>query len=583
MAQVPYQPFATAEPQAGGEKIAVSTPGAAFGENVGAALQQLGSTGEQVGNELFGRAMALQDLKNENDARAAQSEYAEKASLLHAQFGSQLGKDANDQSLQAYIKAQNDLRNQIRGTLQTAYAQRYYDRDTLPFMQRNIFSAAGHAADQTKQYTVQTLEAVKYNAAKSFVNPADDAEFADKVTRTKASNVDIAHATGKSQEFLDAQNAKDLAGLWENRIKTLALTDPQAALTMLDTHEGDLGERYKQTVVNVRAQNRSIGTTKLVESIFSFDKSVEQMEAEIKEKSAALAHGDPQFEVDAVHRLKDKIYSDNFLKRQQDNQLTQKLYEGIMSLPPGAGERELRAVPGMNDVIQALPKKQQAMLGNTITAALRSRDAKDSQEEITRLESLRVFDREKFLEEDLAGNRLLSEPTKRMFIDKRGALLNNPREDPMYATALSALRRQRPEEMKAAGVFFRPPAGADSTDYDHFTGALIQAIDAYREDNHKAPDIDTIVNKIGPTLLRKDEQHTGLFGIYGGPFGSDRPHFDVDVAKVNKWWADNPGFAEEFRSRSGADATPEQIYRAYIRQQFINLYKKEKADGGPTK
>ena len=137
--------------------------------------------------------------------------------------------------------------------------------------------------------------------------------------------------------------------------------------------------------------------------------------------------------------------------------------------------------------------------------------------------------------------------------------------------------------MKAAGVFFRPPAGADSTDYDHFTGALIQAIDAYREDNHKAPDIDTIVNKIGPTLLRKDEQHTGLFGIYGGPFGSDRPHFDVDVAKVNKWWADNPGYAEEFRSRSGADATPEQIYRAYIRQQFINLYKKEKADGGPTK
>src|SRR5215469_1107455 len=115
MAQVPYQPFATAEPQAGGEKIAVSTPGAAFGENVGAALQQLGSTGEQVGNELFGRAMALQDLKNENDARAAQSEYAEKASLLHAQFGSQLGKDANDQSLQAYIKARTIFETRSEG------------------------------------------------------------------------------------------------------------------------------------------------------------------------------------------------------------------------------------------------------------------------------------------------------------------------------------------------------------------------------------------------------------------------------------------------------------------------------------
>ena len=150
MAQVPYQGFSTANPESSGERAQVSTSGAAFGENVGAAIQGLGSTTEKVGDEVFSRAMALQDLRNETVAREAQTNYAEQASLLHAQYGALEGKAAVD-ALPGYIKSQKDLRDSIRGSLDTQNAQRFYDRDTLPFMQRNIFSAAGHAADQNKR------------------------------------------------------------------------------------------------------------------------------------------------------------------------------------------------------------------------------------------------------------------------------------------------------------------------------------------------------------------------------------------------------------------------------------------------
>src|SRR5580692_3382076 len=116
MPRVPYEPFATAQPISPGEGVSVSTPGAAFGTNVGEALSRLGSTTEQVGNELFTRAIALQDLKNENDARQAQTDFANKSSQMHAEFGALTGQAASD-ALPGFLKDQAALRTQLRGQL----------------------------------------------------------------------------------------------------------------------------------------------------------------------------------------------------------------------------------------------------------------------------------------------------------------------------------------------------------------------------------------------------------------------------------------------------------------------------------
>ena len=180
MAQIPYTPYSTEQPQGGGERVQVNAPPAAFGVNVAQAVEGLGGQIEKSGDELFTRAMALQDLRNETDAREAQTQYVEKSSELHAQYGALEGKAAAD-GLQGYIKAQGDLRQQFRDGLKTQFAQRYYDRDTLPFMQRNIFSAAGHAADENKRSVIGTAEANMDLSARSFVDPKKDSEFKDKV------------------------------------------------------------------------------------------------------------------------------------------------------------------------------------------------------------------------------------------------------------------------------------------------------------------------------------------------------------------------------------------------------------------
>ena len=86
MPQVPYIGYPTTQPIEPGEQISVSTPGAAFGENVGAAIRGIGGQLEQSGNEIFGRAMAIQDLANETAAREADSQFAMEQGKLHADF-----------------------------------------------------------------------------------------------------------------------------------------------------------------------------------------------------------------------------------------------------------------------------------------------------------------------------------------------------------------------------------------------------------------------------------------------------------------------------------------------------------------
>lgn len=577
MAQVPYTPYSTAEPTTGGEKVSVSTPGAAFGENIAQAVQGLGSTVEKVGDEIFSRAMALQDLRNETDARDAQSKYAEQASLLHAKYGALEGKEAAD-ALPGYIKAQNDLRQQIRGTLNTAYAQRYYDRDTLPFMQRNVFSAAGHAADQNKAYVLKTAEAVKYTAAKSFVNPENDDEFDEKVEHTKAANETAIHTQGLGKESLDAQNAKDVAQLWESRVTQLALTDPQKALQMLDAHQQELGDRYKQAVVAVRAQNRSVGTTKLVDTIYSPDKSDAEMVEEVKKASVGLAHGDPLFEKDALNALKSKVINQRFVDKQDQDTAMQKIYEGIQKLQPGEGINELRLQPDMAKTIDSLPPKAHAMIPGLVTSMADKRDKQGREDRFTELWGLSYSDREKFLDTDFSKDNLSNAQINRL-ITRRAAVIKDPNDDPHLERSLGWMKINRAAELRALGIFNKPKeSDSDETkaNYDHYVGAMQSAIDAWRQDNGKPPSYKDVTETIGPSIIRQRTEG-GYFGTSIG--ATTRGAFDVDMKTV-KEWADKKGLVQQLIDQGNAAPTDEELYRAYVRSQFLELYSKDKSSGG---
>jgi hypothetical protein len=577
MPQVPYQPFSTAEPSGGGEHLTVSTPPAAFGENVAQAVQGLGGQLEKSGDELFTRAMALQDLRNETDAREAQTQYAQKASELHAQYGALEGKAAAD-GLQGYIKAQADLRTQFRDGLKTQFAQRYYDRDTLPFMQRNIFSAAGHAADQNKASVIGTAVAQKDIVARTFVDPKSDDEFNDKLAHTYSADETIAAAKGFTSEQLSDLKLKSVSGLWLGRIGQLAHDDPQTALKMLDEHKESMTQDdYGKAVTVTRAQNRAIGGANLVNDVYSPDKTAAQMEAEIKDRSADLAHGDPLFEKDALTGLKGKITTDRYIKNQDTNTAKQSIFDtiqkGVMDI------RELRLQPGMAQAIDSLPASEREKLPGQINAYNAARDKQGHEENYTALTGMYYNDREAFLDTDFTKYNL-SQSQIRDLMAKRAQAIAIPADDPMLNRAMGWLRQGRAAELRALGIYFRPTSGADATDYDHYTGALQAGIDAWRQEHGKPPGYKDIVDTIGPSVIH-ERTEPGTFGMLFG--GVKRPAFQQDMSVV-KEWADKKGLVDEIKARGGADPTDEELYRAYLRSQFIDLYSKPKdaSGGGPS-
>ena len=154
MPQVPYQPFPSVGPsEAGTPGLRVQPPGAAFGTDIAQAVSHLGQVAEHAGNEVFSRAIALQDVQNQSDARDAVTKLTLQTARLEAEFNASEGATAGPEALTAHIQRLSDLREQIRGQLKTPIAEKYYMQESQNWFQRNVFNAAGHSATQTKRYS----------------------------------------------------------------------------------------------------------------------------------------------------------------------------------------------------------------------------------------------------------------------------------------------------------------------------------------------------------------------------------------------------------------------------------------------
>src|SRR5690242_2999627 len=125
MPQVPYDPV----PSVPGEDHRITRPevpmiGAAFGTNIAEGVEKLGATGEQVGNELFSRAIALQQLNNETNARETSIKATQEMAIEQENFDSLEGKARHD-ALPQHLKALNDIRVKYRAGLNPVAATMY--------------------------------------------------------------------------------------------------------------------------------------------------------------------------------------------------------------------------------------------------------------------------------------------------------------------------------------------------------------------------------------------------------------------------------------------------------------------------
>lgn len=573
MATVPYSGVPTVAP--GGAptpRISYDTPPAAFGTNVAQAIEGLGRTADGVGNELYTRALAMQDLANHSEAQEADAKYMQQAGDLHAKYSTLQGKDAVD-AYPKYIQDLQAARKSIRDGLSNQMSQKLYDSQSLSTMGRTIFNGAGHAATQNKQYAI--------NANQAQIDNQTD------LAATSSNPKDVEAARGRLKDLAreksgllgqDPASAEETArtinsSLDYNVVTHMARANPQAASDELEKRkDGMTAKDYDHARTIVDNQNRAVGSVNIAQRIINShvgddgksDANYEQLQQEAEIAAKKQFPDDAVGQQHVVAALKglynQKVYAD----KQQRWENTQTVSEGIQS---GVKDiQELRADPKMAAAIDNLPKHDQLKIPAQINAYNAARDKAANQESLTRIAGLRNNDVESFLNLDPTDPKLqLSQSQQREVMGWQAQDKKNQNGDPRVNRAMSWLRESRSGEMAALGIYRRDNKSPE--DYDHFTGALSSALDLWREAHGKPAEFKDVVETIGPQLIQSRPVPGYLWGTNQQPFF--KPDYNSDSYKLF-----SRKLTEDVVAKGGNEPTPEQIDRAYTAAQLKQLYTK---------
>lgn len=571
MAKVPYNPVPDITPITGGEQISVNTPGAAFGENIGAALQHLGTTVEQSGQELFARAQGLQELRNQADARNAQSDLIEQTGPIQTKFDALEGKASADQ-LQQHLADLRQVRENIRKTLQTPDAQQHFDSDSMPFIQRLAFSSMQKAGDQFKQYTIGAATASLDLNRRSFVNPNDPDEFNSKLARVHSDIATLAHAGGPdswSPEKIADETFKQTSMLWANRVGQIADTNAIGALKMAEEHQRDISpDQYKPLLEHIYSQLNMVASKAVGEKIYSADKPLQQMykEASNPDNVPAELQGDrqAQFIHSVQEYIRTKNYIDNGAVRQQQDGAKTDINQAITQYQPKSLQ-ELKAIPGMNSTISLLKPSDQLQVEKWIGGywASRARLATElGAENFNNLKSQAITDPRGFLDSDPSEWKV--SPTQRnTLLELRGRVSKGEEIDPQVHRAIGFMQRNFGEQLHALNVYSQQEDQSENkTEYNRYITALSQGINAWMETHNGKPPTDQELLTIGGDVIKTHPQE-GWF-TKKAIFGADKAYYDVPDDILKEVTADV--------RRDVPDATDKEIYREALRKMFKDLY-----------
>lgn len=567
MPTVPYSPIPQAGQMVGTPKVGVNTPEAAFGGAVGQAIQGLGKQFGHTGDELFQRAVALQDLRNETDAKNADSQYMMQSAKMMSEFKTLQGQAASPEALDTHIKSLDELRQKIRGDLPNDAARRMYDSSSLSFMGRETINAAIHAAGQQKvaanAASVSRVDLFKQDA---YENSGDDISFQRSIRATVAETKSQADLGGWSAAQTSDQINKNVSSLWSHRIVGLARTDPYQAQDMLEAHRKELhpadSERVERTVESQVRNTASRNITREVNADLKEqedpkrpEKPVNERVNEAREKAERLRPDDPVF----LDMVESRVRSDYNRHKTEVKEFQDRSLQTVAGAMNGNFGGKVPTNP--DDLVATNPqvaaawdaldetKKRQLMTQMAKNAKGDVFESPDTIRRFMELKGMAQTDPTKFMEMDPAAQDLPFSQ-RRALGNLQLELKKKVETDPRVNYALGILK---PNLLEPTGI-----THAKSEDkYNQFVGALQDALEQYQQESKKLPDYKKVL-EIGQRLIIDQSTHWYQF---------KDPFFNIDVpdpaARAIK--------ADEMSS-GRPEPTPELTKRIYVRERYKELY-----------
>lgn len=466
MAQVPYVPFSTAQPASPGEKLNVATPDAAFGVNVGHAVEHAGVVmTDEVGKELYGRATALQELNNETMAREQAVKTTQGMAERYEQFkalGQRMGEPGQ---LQALYKDIETMRQQGRNSLPNAHAQRMFDAEAASLQNRVTMAGAATAGDAFKGRVTGSAEAQMDLASRQWVDPRDEKEVQQKADSIRRGVDTIAGVHG-----FDAVQTKDLefkkiSNLRLGQLNSIAITDSTTALDMLDSDE--MKKQMTQADYDTArkfamARNLVVGAEFVAKKVYDPNKTLEEMQDEVRAIAPKYAHGDETFVTHALAAVQKKDWFDRraVIEGQQRAKDTVDAAIGTFKYH---SVQEMSADP---QLAVAINQQKPIDINNTekrLFQAFKDRDYEMGKPNFDKLRGMAIEHPAAFLNEDLYAYRLNGDQRNALLLMRKAITNKQPAADPQVQKAAAAIRIAYPHSI---------PTDTRSDAYLTFLGSL---------------------------------------------------------------------------------------------------------------
>lgn len=577
--QVPYSPVPTADPSSRGTpEFRPQVPSEAFGVNIGQAVEGLGKDISHAGNELYTRAIALKQLENETEAKEADAQYMIKAGELHANYSALQGRAAVE-AYPAYQAQLNEERQKLRQNLSTDMARKMYDSSSLSTMSRSIFNGAGHAATQLRKSAVDGATAQYELDTKSVGDdPRNPALFEEKLQRSRMNADAIAAAKDlhPGDPQYDLMVKKFESNLWRSRIEGLARTAPSEARKLLDDNKSQMLEAdFMHSDQVVRNTSRTVDAVNIANDVYETNKgtdekpgmTLKQMEDAARAKAKEVNPNDPILEQHAVQSVAARFFQDK-RATQQENWTADNSVHSLIISNKYRNIQELEADPNAAKFIEQMSPQARRSLPAYVANYWKNYNAKDTNDNFIRLKGMAANNLEEFMNADFSTEKL--NPTDLRSLEAlRSKLKGEPGGDPRVDTAIRQMRGSFASQMEALGIFKRTKDNKE--DYDHFTGTLQSALDAWRDTHGKPASYKDITETIGPQVLYQRNEPGMLWGTNKKPFYNQ----DVPARFTEK-------FTSDVLAATGKEPTTEQIYKAYVKQQLLQLFTKPTAKGGSS-
>lgn len=577
MPQVPYSPIPQPGQMIGTPKVSVNTPVAAFGGVVGQAIEGAGKGLEKFGDEIFHRAIALQDLKNESEKSDAVAQYEMEAGKLHAEYQSLRGKDAVDGQAK-YNKDLNDLRVNIRDGLSNDMTRKMYDSTSLSVMGRSIFNGAGHAANQNKEWAKNSA-ASEIEANNNYIhqNPNDENALKQGLQNSeRLIRGTVQHIAGWDDKQTDVEVAKVQSKALLSRISGKAKTEPAEAEQMLKEYRSRLFGNDVDTAENVvRNQLHSTGARVIADKVMDSanleaveGKPSDTLESLLK-RGDEIAHEHAPEDRQLVDYVRNQIKGAYTARQQSIKDVEYRnadmISNAMQQFRPQSLDQLKATSPQLEGLINNMrPDKRLALERqiNSYNAALRRQGNDD---EFNRLSGMAESPegREELLNTHDLGKYGLSQPQMNKIMNLQKGLRKDIEGDPRVNRAIGQFRAAKGSDLEALGIFRRTDQNKD--DYDKFSGAMRQAIDTWVDVYKKPPTEKDIVDTIGPQIIRQQVQ-SKWFGL---TTGKSDPEFKQPVPKDI---AEKIKKAPEWLELPQTEQTEDRLKQVYNRLVFKNLF-----------